>query len=257
MSLPSFQPPESQDTETSSILPAVPILTYYPAWPSEYYRRWHWIKRVLDVIISAIGLMLLLPLFGGVAVLIKLSSKGPILFQQERLSIHEQPFTLIKFRTMIHEAEAKTGATWVQENDNRITKIGHFLRKTHLDEMPQLWNVLKGEMSLIGPRPERPVFVKQFRDQKIGDYSCRHFFRPGITGYAQMLNPNPTIDQIQDKTDADLWYVSNWSPKVELWLVKETAAYFCKSLFKLILSKKQKNSAAEPSRQYSAGHGKA
>ncbi len=188
----------------------------------------------MDILLSSIGLILLMPVFLVVAILIKVCSPGPVLFRQQRLSIHERPFTLIKFRTMIHQAEAKTGPTWVQEQDSRITRLGHLLRKTHLDEMPQLWNVLIGEMSLIGPRPERPVFVKQFREQKIGNYSCRHFFRPGITGYAQMLNPNPTIEQIQDKTEADLWYVTHWSIKLELWLIRQTFFYFFKSLFKLV-----------------------
>jgi lipopolysaccharide/colanic/teichoic acid biosynthesis glycosyltransferase len=209
-------------------------LQYPLSWPSEEFRKFYGLKRIVDILLSSIGLILLMPVFLVVAILIKVCSPGPVLFRQQRLSIHERPFTLIKFRTMIHQAEAKTGPTWVQEQDSRITRLGHLLRKTHLDEMPQLWNVLIGEMSLIGPRPERPVFVKQFREQKIGNYSCRHFFRPGITGYAQMLNPNPTIEQIQDKTEADLWYVTHWSIKLELWLIRQTFFYFFKSLFKLV-----------------------
>lgn len=224
----SLSPLPEPENSTSGL-----TLNYFPSWPSEEFRRWYGLKRIVDVVFASIGLVALIPFFLLATVMIKLSSKGPVLFRQQRLSLHERPFTLIKFRTMVHQAEAQTGPTWVQEQDSRITKVGHFLRKTHMDEMPQLWNVLIGEMSLIGPRPERPVFVKQFRDQKIGDYSCRHFFRPGITGYAQMLNPNPTIEQIQDKTDADLWYVTHWSVKLELWLIKETVVYFSKSLFKL------------------------
>lgn len=206
-------------------------LDSFPKWPSEAYRRWHWSKRVFDVAVSLFGLMVLWPVFMISALLVKLTSPGPVFFRQERLSIHERPFMLIKFRTMCDQAESKTGPTWVQENDARITPIGRFLRKTHIDEMPQLWNILMGDMSLIGPRPERPVFVKQFREDKVEDYTCRHFFRPGITGYAQMENPHPTIDQIQDKTDADLWYVTNWTPMLDFWILVRTFTYFFKSLF--------------------------
>jgi lipopolysaccharide/colanic/teichoic acid biosynthesis glycosyltransferase len=227
----NFVPPSEPESETSAILREI-SLDSFPVWPSEAYRRWHWTKRVFDVSISVVGLVLLWPFFILGAILVKLSSPGPVFFRQERLSMHERPFVLIKFRTMCDQAEVKTGPTWVQENDNRITPLGHFLRKTHIDELPQLWNILMGDMSLIGPRPERPVFVKQFRDDKIAAYTCRHFFRPGITGYAQMENPNPTIDQIQDKTDDDLWYVTNWTPWVDCCLLSRTATYFFKSLFR-------------------------
>lgn len=210
------------------------LLEYMPFTPSVEYRRWYGFKRVFDVILASLGLILFAPLFVLIAIAIKLTSPGPVLFRQERLSIYEKPFTLIKFRTMVDQAEAKTGPTWVQEGDTRITPIGRFLRKTHVDELPQLWNILLGEMSLIGPRPERPVFVKRFRDEDVENYSCRHFFRPGITGYAQMQNPNPTVDQIREKTDADLWYITNWSVKLELWLMRQTAVYFCRSLRKMI-----------------------
>ncbi len=217
------------------------LLEYMPFTPSVEYRRWYGFKRVFDLVFASFGLIFFAPLFVLIAIAIKLTSSGPILFRQERLSIYEKPFTLIKFRTMMDKAEAQTGPTWVQEDDERITPIGQFLRKTHVDELPQLWNILLGEMSLIGPRPERPVFVKRFRDEDVENYSCRHFFRPGITGYAQMKNPNPTVDQIQEKTDADLWYITNWSVKLELWLMRQTVVYFSRSLLRLILRTPKKS----------------
>lgn len=166
------------------------------------------LKRTLDISLSIIGLVLLSPLLLVVSLLIKLNDKGPVFYKQERITRGNKPFMLIKFRTMIVDAEKETGAVWQMENDPRITKIGKFLRATRIDELPQLYNVLKGEMTLIGPRPEREIFIQQFI-QSIPDFKYRVNVKPGITGLAQVLgkyNSEPI-----DKLRFDLIYIRNYS----------------------------------------------
>jgi exopolysaccharide biosynthesis polyprenyl glycosylphosphotransferase len=148
-----------------------------------------------------------------IAILIKLTSpRGPVFLIQERVGLDGRPFPIIKFRTMRPDAEKDTGAIWARPNDPRRTRLGAFLRKYSLDELPQLINVLVGEMSLVGPRPERPVFVEQFR-QTIPRYFDRHSEKAGITGWAQ-VNGLRGSTSIEERTAYDLWYVENWT----LWL---------------------------------------
>ena len=172
-------------------------------------------KRVLDLFFSFIGLILLLPFFGIIAILIKLTSEGPVFYLQERVGIDGKVFKIIKFRTMIKDAEAQRGPVWSPTSDDpRITKIGRFLRKYSIDELPQLINVLKGEMSLVGPRPERPVFVEKFK-RELPHYMLRHKVKAGMTGWAQVhgLRGNTSID---DRVKYDLYYIENWTLKLDI-----------------------------------------
>lgn len=169
------------------------------------------LKRSLDFFGSFFGLIFLSPILLLIALLIRLESKGPVFYIQVRMGLDGRPFPIIKFRSMRIDAEA-SGPGWTVENDPRITRIGRFLRKTELDELPQLVNVLLGQMSLVGPRPERPVYVQQFRDQ-IPRYMERHREKAGMTGWAQ-VNGLRGDTSIAERTSFDLWYVENWS----LWL---------------------------------------
>ncbi len=168
-------------------------------------------KRGMDIVGSAVGLVLLSPLMMLIALLIKLESPGPVFYIQERMGLDARPFPIIKFRSMRADAE-KSGPGWTRENDPRRTKIGTFLRATNLDELPQFINVLLGYMSLVGPRPERPVYVEQFR-RSIPRYMDRHRERAGMTGWAQ-VNGYRGDTSIIERTKYDLWYIENWS----LWL---------------------------------------
>ncbi len=146
------------------------------------------LKKVLDLIFSSILLCICLPFFPLIAILIKLDSKGPILYFQQRVGLNNKPFTIYKFRSMARDSEKNIGASWARENDPRVTPFGAFMRKTRIDELPQLINVLKGDMSFIGPRPERPEFVEQIT-KVTRYYSERHAIKPGITGWAQVMYP--------------------------------------------------------------------
>jgi len=171
------------------------------------------VKRSLDLVISVVLLLILSPLFAIISMLIKFSSKGPVFYRQVRIGKDGKEFVILKFRTMFEGAEETTGATLALEDDPRITGIGRFLRKWRLDELPQLWNVLKGEMSLVGPRPERPEFVKEFSDS-IPLYLERLRVRPGITGLAQV---NGRYDSApEDKLRYDLAYIYNYSLILDL-----------------------------------------
>jgi Undecaprenyl-phosphate glucose phosphotransferase len=176
---------------------------------------WHWLaKRCLDAALSAIGLVVLFPLLLVIAALVKLTSLGPVLYSQERMGLDGRVFKMLKFRSMRVDAEANSGAGWTTKNDSRRTPIGAFLRRTSLDELPQLWNVLVGHMSLVGPRPERPVFVRQFR-QQIPDYMLRHKVKAGITGWAQ-VNGWRGDTSLVERTACDLYYIRNWSLDLDL-----------------------------------------
>jgi Undecaprenyl-phosphate glucose phosphotransferase len=166
-------------------------------------------KRVTDMILSAVALVLLSPFLLLIALVVKLSSRGPVFFRQERMGLDGCTFPMFKFRSMAADAEIKTGAVWATPNDSRRTKIGAFLRATSLDELPQFWNVLVGHMSLVGPRPERPVFVDQFRND-IPHYMLRHKVKAGITGWAQ-VNGWRGNTSLQSRIECDLYYIRNWS----------------------------------------------
>lgn len=172
------------------------------------------IKRAMDVVLSLVGLIVLSPLLVLIAILVKLSSKGPVFYRQERCSLDGQPFGMLKFRSMRPDAEAKTGAVWTSKNDPRCTRIGAFLRKTNLDELPQLFNVLRGDMSLVGPRPERPVFVDQFK-KTIPNYMARHSVKAGLTGWAQ-VNGWRGNSSLRRRIQFDLYYITHWNPFFDL-----------------------------------------
>ncbi len=168
-----------------------------------------WVKRSLDAVLGALILVLLSPLLALIAVLVKLTSRGPVFFAQERMGLDGVSFRIYKFRSMRVGAECETGAVWARPGDERRTLIGVFLRRMSLDELPQLFNVLRGDMSLVGPRPERPVFVDDFR-RAVPGYMLRHKMKSGITGWAQVngWRGNTSIDK---RIEYDLFYIENWS----------------------------------------------
>src|SRR6187200_3441906 len=179
-------------------------------------KRFVLVKEVSDRLLAVLGLLLFLPLFPILAVLIKLTSKGPVLFKQPRVGRDGRVFEIIKLRTMVYDAEESTGPIWAKPNDPRITPVGKFLRMTHLDEVPQLLNVISGEMSLVGPRPERPVFVDRFRNQ-IPNYSERLRVKPGITGLAQVCHKyDETLRDVKRKLAYDLLYIQRMCLMVDL-----------------------------------------
>jgi len=183
----------------------------------------HWIARRVVSTISALILtivtVVLVPL---IALLIKLTSKGPVLYRQQRVGLQGRIFECYKFRTMRKDAEADTGPTWASDEDPRITKVGRFLRVTRLDEIPQLWNVLKGDMAFVGPRPERPEFVEQL-NKVIPYYNLRHAIRPGITGWAQTCyRYGNSVEDSKQKLRYDLYYIKNCSPAFDVWIVFNT-----------------------------------
>ena len=169
------------------------------------------IKPVLEAIIALTLFVLLMPVMVVLAIVIKCDSRGRIFYTQERVGKDGRKFTIMKFRTMVENAESLTGAVYAADNDSRITKIGRFLRKWRLDEIPQLVNVIKGDMSLVGPRPEREVFIKEF-EEKIPFYTQRLLVRPGLTGWAQVKFPYASsIEQTEEKLQYDLYYIKNMS----------------------------------------------
>lgn len=167
------------------------------------------VKRLLDIGGSAVGLLLLSPLLLIIAIAVKVTSKGPVFYGQERMSLDGEKFKMWKFRSMRIDAEEKSGAVWTVENDDRRTPIGAFLRSTSLDELPQLWNVFIGNMSLVGPRPERPVFVEKFKDE-IPAYMIRHKMKAGITGWAQ-ANGWRGNTSLEKRIEFDIYYIKHWS----------------------------------------------
>lgn len=168
------------------------------------------VKRLIDIVACAVGLMLLAPLFALVAALIKWESSGPVFYKQTRVGMWGRPYVLWKFRSMRQDAEAQ-GIKWAQQGDPRITKVGRWIRKWRIDELPQLINVLKGEMSMVGPRPERPAFVQDLR-QTIPYYDLRHTVRPGLTGWAQIrFRYAASIEDAHIKLQYDLYYLKNLS----------------------------------------------
>ena len=172
------------------------------------------IKRFMDLVLSVLFFVTGLPFYIIFGLLIKLDSKGPVLFKQIRAGLQNSSFLLYKFRSMGFRAEADTGPVWTAQNDPRITKVGQFLRRFRFDEFPQLLNVLKGEMSLVGPRPERPFFVEKLK-QEYPFYMRRLKVRPGITGWAQIKHPyDEHLEDVREKLRYDFYYIEN----VSLWL---------------------------------------
>jgi len=176
-------------------------------------------KRFMDIVGAGVGLILLSPVMLFVAVLIKLDSRGPVFYVQERMGLDAKPFNMLKFRSMRQNAEAN-GPGWTVEDDPRVTTLGRILRRLNLDELPQLINVLLGQMSLVGPRPERPIYVDQFR-RSIPRYMDRHWEKAGLTGWAQ-INGLRGDTSIAERTKYDLWYIENWSLLLDLKILLRT-----------------------------------
>ncbi len=201
------------------------------------------LKRLLDVVLSAVGMLLFSPVFALVAVLIKLDSPGPVFYTQERIGLNRRrsrnggppsgtdrrradtfgrPFKIYKFRSMVADAERSTGPVWAAEKDARVTRLGRLLRKTRLDETPQLWNVLRGEMSIVGPRPERPMFVASITES-LPDYPMRCSALPGITGLAQVKSRyDSSIETVNRKLQYDLYYVRHGRLLLDLKIMAAT-----------------------------------
>ena len=179
-------------------------------------------KRIFDVLFSIIGLILSMPISFFTALIIKLESKGPIFYQQERIGENGEVFNLIKFRSMKIDAEKYTGPVWAEENDPRITRVGRIIRKLHIDEIPQMVNVLKGDMSFVGPRPERPYFVKKLTPQ-IPYYDQRHSVKPGITGWAAVnYKYGANLCDAVEKLQYDLYYIKNISLFLDIIIIIKT-----------------------------------
>jgi len=178
-------------------------------------------RRIVSTLTAAFGLLLFLPFFPFVLLMVRLSSPGPIFFRQIRVGMGGRNFTVYKFRTMRTDAEA-TGAKWATKDDPRVTKIGMFMRKTRLDEVPQLWNVLIGDMGFVGPRPERPEFVPMLAE-KIPYFELRHMIRPGLTGWAQVrFGYGATFEQNREKLEFDLYYIKHMTLGLDLLIMFET-----------------------------------
>lgn len=177
------------------------------------------VKRIIDMAVSAVVLAGLALPFTAIAAIIRFTSSGPVFYRQERMGLDRRPFMVLKFRSMYDDAERETGPVWTRENDPRVTPVGRVLRRFSIDELPQFWNVLVGEMSLVGPRPERPYFVEQFRE-RVPQYMLRHKVKSGLTGWAQVndLRGNTSIEK---RIECDLYYIENWSFALDfkiLWL---------------------------------------
>lgn len=166
-------------------------------------------KRIVDIFGSIFAIVLFSPVFLIVAILIKCTSRGPVIFKQERVGLHNEPFNMYKFRTMEVQKPSKEKSKWTTKDDPRVTKVGRVLRRTSIDELPQFFNVLKGDMSMVGPRPERPFFVEKFKEE-IPRYMIKHQVRPGITGWAQ-INGYRGDTSIRRRIDCDLYYIENWT----------------------------------------------
>jgi Undecaprenyl-phosphate glucose phosphotransferase len=172
------------------------------------------VKRATDIAISSVALLLIAIPFWVIAAIVKMTSRGAVFYEQERMGLDGKPFMIYKFRSMYTGAEADTGPVFASEQDPRRTPVGKLLRRSNIDELPQLWNVLKGDMSIVGPRPERPLFVAQFKD-KIPSYMLRHKVKAGITGWAQ-VNGWRGNTSIEKRIEYDLYYIENWSVRLDL-----------------------------------------
>ena len=166
-------------------------------------------KRIVDIIGALFGLIVFSPVMVLTAVLIKITSPGPVIFSQERIGLHNHPFRMYKFRSMEVQDPGKERGQWTTPHDPRVTSVGRFIRKTSIDETPQFFNVLVGDMSLVGPRPERPLFVEKFKEE-IPRYMIKHQVRPGLTGWAQ-VNGYRGDTSITKRIEHDLYYIENWS----------------------------------------------
>jgi len=208
----------SGQARTSQIY-GMPLIDIMPELMPEWEKK---LKRLLDILISFILLVISLPVVIISAIAIKLDSKGPVFFKQERSGMNGKSFKMVKFRSMFQDAEKHTGPVWSQKDDPRITRSGKILRKLRIDEIPQMYNVLKGEMSLVGPRPERPFFVEKLSEQ-IPYYKRRLKVRPGITGWAQVKHKyDESIEDVKIKLRYDLFYIENMSIRMDMKILFRT-----------------------------------
>lgn len=198
----------------------IPVMGVYALAFDQFHNRL--IKRTFDIVAASFGLLISAPVIALMAILIKRESPGPIFFRQTRLGLHEKPFSIIKLRSMRLDAEQQTGAVWASQDDPRRLKIGAFMRKTNIDELPQFWNVLKGDMSLIGPRPERPEFVEGFKET-IRYYNLRHSCKPGMSGWAAVHGLRGDTS-LEERLEYDLFYIENWSIMLDIRIMFMTLA---------------------------------
>jgi exopolysaccharide biosynthesis polyprenyl glycosylphosphotransferase len=188
---------------------------HMPRWEAQ-------IKRLIDITVSVLVLVLGSPVWLATALVIKLTSHGPAVYKQERIGQYGKPFVMLKFRSMFMDAEKHSGPQWATKQDPRITPVGRFIRKTRLDEIPQFINVLKGEMSLVGPRPERAFFIEQLKEE-IPWYLRRLKMKPGITGWAQVKHKyDSSIEDVKKKVMFDLYYFENMSLRLDLKIILHT-----------------------------------
>jgi Undecaprenyl-phosphate glucose phosphotransferase len=173
-----------------------------------------WVKRAIDIVLSLLAMLVMAVPALFIALLVKLSSRGPVLYRQERMGLDGKAFTVFKFRSMPIDAESRSGPVWADDDDPRVTWLGRWLRRFDLDELPQFWNVLKGDMSIVGPRPERPYFVEQFK-HRIPQYMLRHKVKSGITGWAQ-VNGWRGNTSLEKRIEYDLYYIENWSVTLDI-----------------------------------------
>jgi sugar transferase (PEP-CTERM system associated) len=205
----------------------IEVENLYPSWLvfGEGFRRstvFRLVRRAVSIVISLVGLVLALPLFPLIVLAIRLDSKGPVFYTQTRVGKGGRLFNVVKFRTMRNDAEALSGAQWASNNDPRVTRAGKFLRYSRLDEIPQLWCVLKGDMAFVGPRPERPEFV-EWLSREIPYYGVRHMVRPGLTGWAQVkYKYGSTVEDAREKLQYDLFYMKNASIGLDLLIMFQT-----------------------------------
>jgi lipopolysaccharide/colanic/teichoic acid biosynthesis glycosyltransferase len=201
---------------------------YAPSWATDFSPRFSFagwyasLKVLFDYLVASVLLVLTSPLILASMALVRLTSRGPAIYRQTRLGRDGQPFMIYKIRSMVHDCERESGPCWAKAGDSRITPVGAFLRRTHLDELPQLWNVLRGEMSLVGPRPERPEFVSQL-ERALPNYRDRVRIRPGITGLAQVQLPaDSDLESVRRKLACDLLYIDRMSPTLDLRILAAT-----------------------------------
>jgi lipopolysaccharide/colanic/teichoic acid biosynthesis glycosyltransferase len=215
--------------------------------------KYHAIRTAVDFCAACVLAVLAAPVVVVLMLLVKLASPGPAFYAQTRLGLRGRPYRILKLRTMSHNCEAGTGPVWSRENDPRITPIGRILRDTHLDELPQLWNVLRGEMSLIGPRPERPEIARGI-EAAVPGFSLRLQVRPGLTGLAQLrLPPDQDIDQVPNKLAQDLHYIRHQGPMLDLRILISTALHVigagCTCVSKVLLGEPARSAPPEMARQ--------
>jgi sugar transferase (PEP-CTERM system associated) len=205
----------------------IPLDHIRPSWlflSDSFYKsgRMRFYKRASSATAALLGLIVLSPVLLLAAIAIKLDSPGPVIYRQQRVGLHGRPFDIFKFRSMRTDAESGTGPVWAQEQDPRITRVGRWLRTLRLDELPQLFNVLQGTMSIVGPRPERPRFVEEFR-RDIPYYELRHSVAPGITGWAQVSRDyGASVEDAREKLEYDLFYIKNLSVWLDLFILFQT-----------------------------------